>query len=76
MVFLVPTVMIMIAIPAVAPLALGAWWERPALALLGSLLATLYALFIFWGGTYLGGQLLLEREAQVFMALKQQEYAE
>jgi ABC-2 type transport system permease protein len=76
MVFLVPTVMIMIAIPAVAPLALGAWWERPALALLGSLIAILYALFIFWGGTYLGGQLLLEREAQVFMALKQQEYAE
>lgn len=76
MVFLVPIVMIMVAIPAALPLALGAWWERPGLALIGSFMAILYAIFIFWGGTYLGGQLLLEREAQVFMALKQPEYSE
>jgi hypothetical protein len=76
MVSLVPIAMIMIAIPAIVPLALGAWWERPLIALLGSLIAILYAIFIFWGGAYLGGQLLLEREAEVFVALKQPEFSE
>jgi ABC-2 type transport system permease protein len=76
MVFLVPIVMITIAIPPALPLVLAAWWQRPALALLGSVIAALYALSIFWGGTYLGGQLLLEREAEVFVALKQPEFTE
>lgn len=76
MVFLVPIIMALVAAPAVAPLGLAAWWERPLLGTLGALLAVFYGLFVFWGGNRLAGQLLLEREAEVYTTLKQPEFEE
>jgi ABC-2 type transport system permease protein len=76
MVFLVPLMVLLVALPTVAPLGLGAWREQPLIAIAGSLIATLYAIFIFWGGTAMAGQLLLEREAEVYAALKQPEFSE
>jgi ABC-2 type transport system permease protein len=76
MVFLIPLIMWIVALPAAASLALGAWWEQPLLGIGGSLIALLYGLFIFWFSTRMAGQLLLEREAEVYTTLKQPEVAE
>ncbi len=76
MVFLVPIIMALVAVPAAVPLALAAWWERPLLGIIGSIIGILYGLFIFWGGTTMAGQLLLEREADVYTTLKQPEFGQ
>lgn len=76
MVFLVPIIMAIVALPGAVPLALATWWERPSLGIIGSIVAILYGLFIFWGGTKIAGQLLLEREADVYATLKQPEFEE
>ena len=76
MVFLVPIIMVLVAVPAAVPLALAAWWERPLLGITGSIIGILYGLFVFWGGTSMAGQLLLEREADVYATLKQPEFGE
>ena len=75
-IFLIPLIMWMVALPAAASLALGAWWENSLLGIGGSVITLLYGLFIFWGGTRMAGQLLLEREAEVYTTLKQPEVAE
>ena len=76
MVFLVPLVMAIVAVPAGVPLALAAYWERPSLGIIGSIIGIFYGLFVFWGGTSIAGQLLLEREADIYAALKQPEFGE
>lgn len=74
--FLVPLLIALVALPGVAPFALAAWWQRPLLGLIGSVVASLYALLILWGSIKLAGQLLLEREAELYLALKQSEVSE
>lgn len=71
---LVPIVIGVISLPTALPLAAAWWWERPLLiGVPGLAFSLLYAVAIFWGGSRLAGNLLLEREAEVVAALRQPE---
>ncbi len=75
-VFLVPLIIWIVAIPAALPMAVAGFMERPLIATIGSVIVPAYGLFIAWGGTRLAGNLLTEREAEVFATLKQPEFGE
>lgn len=67
---LVPAAMGFLSLPLALPLALSFWLELPLVGLLGSGLAVIYGLLLFWAGTAWAGKLLLQREAEVIQATK------
>ena len=74
--FLVPPGVAIVGLPAMVPLALAVWQERPLWGVLGLPLAWLYGLVLFWYSTRFAGELLAERESEVWAALKPPEHNE
>lgn len=63
-----PLAMAVAAAPATLPLAIGVWLDRPAIALLGTGAALLYAAGLFAWTTRVAGNVLATREAEVLAA--------
>ena len=68
---LTPIVIVILAIPAAAPLGVGVLLNRSWIAIAGLLFSYGYAFILFWYATKTAGTLLLEREPELLEALRQ-----
>jgi hypothetical protein len=62
-----------VSLPAALPLLAGYWLDRPLLSVIALPFSLLYAVMVFWFGSRLAGNLLLEREAEVLATLRRPE---
>lgn len=67
---LVPLCVLVFSVPATIPLIIAYWLELPWLAFVAVILSAVYALVLFWGGSKLAGNLLLEREPELIAKMK------
>ncbi len=68
--FLAPIGQGLAALPALAPLVLALIFEQSWIALVGLLPAVVYGLLVFWYGTKIAGNLLVNREPEVLAATR------
>jgi ABC-2 type transport system permease protein len=68
---LVPLMIGGVTLPAIAPLLLAWWLAQAWIGVLGLIFSAVYAAIIFWYGTRLAGNLMLEREAELLATLQQ-----
>lgn len=71
---LLPMLIGVVSLPAGLPLALAYWLRRPWIGFLGVVLGLVYAVTLFWFGSRLAGDMLLQREAEVVEALRLPEH--
>lgn len=68
---IVPISVAVVSLPAGLPLIIAYLLEQPLIGWIGILFSAAYAVGIFWGGSKLAGNLLLEREPELVASLKQ-----
>ncbi len=67
---LIPISIIILSLPAAAPLGLAFYLDLPLMGIVGALFSLIYGAAIFYGGCHLAGNLLQEREPELVAAMK------
>jgi hypothetical protein len=62
-----------LCLPGIAPLGLALWRGWDWLAPIGAVVTLVYGAVVFWFGTRLAGQLLIQREPEVLAATRVKE---
>lgn len=70
--FVVPSVIGAMSLPAAAPVAIGLFTNQTWLVWVGAVISLIYGPFILWLGTYLGGRMLLTREPELIQMTRPQ----
>jgi ABC-2 type transport system permease protein len=70
---LMPMVIGILCLPGIAPLGLALWRGWDWLAPIGAVVTLVYGAVVFWFGTRLAGQLLIQREPEVLAATRVKE---
>lgn len=70
--FVVPSVIGAMSLPAAAPVAIGLFTNQTWLVWVGAVIGLIYGPFILWLGTYLGGRMLLTREPELIQMTRPQ----
>ncbi|MCP4417022.1 MAG: hypothetical protein GY805_10390 [Chloroflexi bacterium] len=67
---LIPISIVILSLPAAAPLGLAFYLDLPLMGIVGALFSLIYGAAIFYGGCRLAGNLLQEREPELVAAMK------
>ncbi len=70
--FVVPSVIALVSLPAAAPVAIGLLTDQTWLVIVGAVIGMVYGPFMLWLGTYLGGRMLLTREPELIQMTRPQ----